>query len=88
MARTIWKFSLTFPGKAEVSMPAGAKVLLAREQGNNICVWAEVDPNANPMIRQFAVYGTGNPMPANPGRCIGTAMLFNGAAVYHFYEPH
>lgn len=86
MARTIWKF-LIDPVSLEGRLPAGAKILTAREQGEQICVWAEVDPAAPMMTRRFAVYGTGHEMPDNPGAYIGTAMLHGGSLVFHVYEP-
>lgn len=67
-------------------MPAGAKVLTAREQGDDVCLWAEVDPAAALEMRRFAVYSTGSEIPVIPGIYIGTAMLAAGRLVLHVYE--
>jgi hypothetical protein len=86
MARTIWKFQLN-PIARGVVMPVGAKVLTAREQGDTICIWAEVDPDAEGSMRHFVVYGTGHEMPDDPGTYIGTASLSGGRLIFHVYEP-
>ncbi len=81
--KTIWKFTL-HPGFA-VSMPVGAEVLHAAGQGDEVCIWALVDPTAPKERRRFDVYGTGHPMPADPGRYVGTAHL-SGPLVFHVFE--
>lgn len=84
MSKTIWKFPLA--GDGTVMMPIGAKILTVHGQGNDICVWAEVDPRMDKVERLLSVYGTGNPLPDNPGNYLGTAMLMGGALVFHVYE--
>lgn len=82
--KTIWKF---WPGeRSSLSMPRGAKVLTAREQGDGVCIWVEVDPDQPREERRFAVYRTGHKLPAEPGAYIGTAMLAGGLLVLHVYE--
>lgn len=82
---TIWKFTLTPHGFVE--MPAGAKVLTTAAQGDDICIWAEVDSGAEKETRHFEVYGTGHEMKQDMGidrRYVGTAFL--GPLVFHVYE--
>lgn len=81
----IWKFVLE--GNCEAEMPVGAKILTAREQRNNICVWAEVNPQAAKETRHFEVYGTGHAMPEGNRRYLGTAHLSGGTFVFHVFEP-
>jgi len=86
--RTIWKFVLN-PNDLKLRIPAGAKILTAREQGDAVCIWAEVNPTAEPEERMFEVFGTGHDMPFEPSverTYIGTAMLNGGALVFHVYE--
>jgi hypothetical protein len=88
MSRAIWKFPLAPPQAGDVShcdMPAGAKVLTAREQGASVCVWAEVDPCASLERRSFHIIGTGKEVPENAGPYFGTAMLDEGVYVFHIY---
>lgn len=84
VSKTIWKFPLA--GDGTVMMPIGAKILTVHGQGNDICVWAEVDPRMDKVERLLSVYGTGDPLPDNPGNYLGTAMLMGGALVFHVYE--
>ena len=81
--KTIWKFTLA-PGFG-VPMPIGAEVLHAAGQGADVCVWALVDPTAPEERRYFDVYGTGHPMPAEPGRYVGTVHL-PGPLVFHVFD--
>ena len=86
--KTIWKFVLD-PRHLTLDMPQGAVVLTAREQRDEICIWAEVDPSAINEARFFDVFGTGHDLPTGMGldrRYIGTAMLHGGSLVLHVYE--
>lgn len=46
----------------EIEMPVNAKVLSAKIQNGNLCVWAIVDPNYEMEIRTIFVIGTGWPL--------------------------
>lgn len=87
--RTIYKFTVR-PDMLKVQMPKGAKILTAREQFDEICIWAEVDTDRPNEMRHFEVYGTGHPTPADgigqSREYIGTAHLEGGALVFHVYE--
>lgn len=86
--RTIHKYKLN-PGALRVRMPADATVLTAREQIDDICVWAEVETTAPMEERVFEVFGTGHPIPTGMGadrKYIGTAHLEGGALVFHVFE--
>lgn len=85
--KTIFKYVLQ-PNGEPVEMPVSADVLTAREQGDNICVWARVDTEEALMVkRNFCVFGTGHEMPDDPNlRYVGTAMLQGGALVMHVFE--
>ncbi len=84
---SIFKYTLTLDG-ALIEMPIGAEVLTAREQGDQICVWAKVDTTMElKEQRTFKVFGTGHEMPNDPNwRYVGTAMLHGGALVFHVFE--
>jgi hypothetical protein len=68
-----------------LELPVGARVLTAKEQGNDICIWAEVDPSAELETRIFSIVETGKDIPQNASY-VGTAFLFNGSYVAHVYE--
>lgn len=82
--KTIWKFTL----KPEITleMPKGAQVLSVREQGEDICLGALVDPMAEKERRNFVSFGTGHDVPDLPMQFIGTAHLAGGGLVFHVFE--
>jgi hypothetical protein len=60
----IFKYELiTFIDKQTIKMPWQAKILSAKEQDGNLCLWALVDPDIGfEMDYTFHVIGTGNPI--------------------------
>lgn len=72
----IWKFPLPVrdDGSADVEMSADARVLHVGMQGQTICLWAVVSPDAEKVTRKFRVVGTGWPI-AKLGRYIGTVHI-------------
>lgn len=86
--KAIWKFALS--EHCTLDMPRGATILTAREQGDDVCIWAEVDPKAPLEKREFRVFGTGFELPEKVMVYRGTAMLSSGRLVLHVYEilPH
>lgn len=72
---------------ADVEMPHGARLLSVGAQGDDMVVWAIVDPQAKAVVRRFAVYPTGlTEVPAHPGRFLGTVMFEGGRLVFHVFE--
>lgn len=86
MAMCIWKWTLAIVGRQQVSMPRGAKLLAAQMQGEHPQVWALCDENAERAPRMMAIYGTGNPVPDQPGQYVGTFQLADGALVFHLFD--
>lgn len=86
MAKTIWKYPAFTAQSWTQLMPAGAKVLSVQPQGNDVQMWAIVDAGKPDEARKFTVYGTGHPMPSDPGVFIGTFQLDGGALIFHLFE--
>lgn len=96
MNKSIWKFKLEpseldFDNKITITMPYGANILTAAGQGDDICLWAEVDNrmSAPTTGRTFEVFGTGHTIPYDMGierKYLGTAMIYGGKLVFHVYE--
>lgn len=86
MAKVIWKFPVKVTDDQWVGMPSGAKIFFVGEQSGQVCLWAEVDPAAPTQSRLIRIFGTGQPMPNNPGFYIGSFMLHDGALVFHAYD--
>lgn len=85
MKHTIWKYVLQ--PEISIEMPKGAQVLSVREQGDDICLWALVDPSAEMETRSFVGFGTGHVIPnAEALRFVDTAHLNQGRLVFHVFE--
>jgi len=84
---TIWKFDVQATDTFTLEMPRGAKVLSVHNQGENVCMWAEVSPGEPKEPRTFRTCGTGHDIPADENRnFIGTFLLHGGALVFHLFE--
>lgn len=84
MSLTIHKFVLAGP-ESTISMERGAQVLHVAAQGDDLCLWAEVDTSAPLVDHDFVVVPTGGVVPfwANYR---GTALMYGGTLVWHVYE--
>ncbi|MDB5848238.1 MAG: RDJLphi1 gp43 [Rhodoferax sp.] len=82
----IWKFPVQVADEQTVMIPGGARILTVAVQAGTVCLWAEVCPGHSKRPRTLRIYGTGHPMPGNPGIYISTFMLQDGALVFHAYE--
>lgn len=82
----IWKWKIDVIDRPTVTMPVGAKLLDAQMQGGSCCLWALCDQNARAELRHLAIYGTGNPMPDEPGEFVATFQMRGGALVFHLFD--
>jgi hypothetical protein len=82
---SIWKWQLDADVQT-VMIPVGAKLLDVQMQGGACCMWGLCDEKADKQPRRIAIYGTGNPMPDNPGEYIATFQMHGGALVFHAFE--
>ena len=84
--RCMYKYTLALIDNPQaVSVPVGGVTCYVGFQGEQIAVWIEVDPDAEPELRRFTVEGTGHPIP--PGAVyVGTAQESGRALVWHVYE--
>jgi hypothetical protein len=81
---TIYKYVLSQPYQG-VSMPNGAEILSVQLQGENVCLWAKVNPSEPMRIRNIWMFGTGHPLPEMTNLVfIGTVQV--GQLVWHFFE--
>jgi hypothetical protein len=84
--QTIWKEVLKPSAVQEVMLPAGAEILCACDQHEQICIWFKCDPAAPKESRTIAICGTGHPAPDGDGRYLGTGFLHGGSFVFHVFE--
>jgi hypothetical protein len=84
--KTIYKYKI-FP-HSELDLPLGAEFLSVQTQHGEAVAWFLVDDTINRKMKRrvFNSYGTGHPVPDNPGRYLGTFQLNGGALVFHFFE--
>jgi hypothetical protein len=80
----IWKYGV--PDNGVINMPVGAEILQVREQFENVCLWALVEPGAPLEQRRFIMFGTGHPIPTGALVYRGSAHLKGGALVLHVFE--
>lgn len=81
----IWKYVLKIDDRQKIYMPTESEILSAQMQRDNLCLWALVDESKIQVDREIAIYGTGNPMPENPGKFISTFQLSN-SLVFHIFD--
>lgn len=88
MSKTIWKYPIATTDLQVVQMPAGAEVLCVQVQRGEPCLWALVDPSAEPEFRSVEVYGTGHTVRIDTGverRYVGTYQLYGGDLIFHVF---
>jgi hypothetical protein len=80
----IWKWELEVTDRQVIDMPVATQFLTVQVQRGALCLWGIVTPGEDVEPRMIRVYGTGNPIPVDPGRYIGTAQ--QGPFVWHVFE--
>jgi hypothetical protein len=86
VSRAIWKFILDINDTVVVEMPEHAIPLAVDVQNDALCLWAEVNPDAPLVKREFRIRGTGHALRGNEGKYIGTVVMRNGLLVWHVYD--
>jgi len=81
----IWKWTLQITDLQQIEMPIGAEILSVQVQHGLPQVWALVKESNETEKRTFITCGTGNPIPENIGRYLGTYQCDNGALVFHVF---
>jgi hypothetical protein len=83
----VHKFRLEH-GRNVVPMQRGAQVLCAGVDGKQFtCIWVHVPETDAPEVsRIFFVFATGEAMPMNDLRYVGTAFSAGHVYVWHVYE--
>ncbi len=71
-----------------IEMPIGAELLHLAMQGEQLCLWALVDPAAPPITRTFRILATGDTIVEHESRVthIGTVLMAEGRLVFHVFE--
>ena len=88
--KVVHKFPVPLRGAmSSVGMPKEAKLLHFDAQGDELFVWALVDPDELMEYRTFFIAGTGHTLPEQNIHIhehVGSCMMRNGALVWHLFE--
>ena len=85
-SRTVWKFHTPLAGRFTLSLPRNHRFLMFAPQGtseNDLYAWFELRPGDNVGEAEFAVIGTGHPVP-HASKHLGSCQQDN--FVWHLYE--
>jgi hypothetical protein len=82
--KSIWKWNLLVTDLQVIDVPVGTKFLTAQNQGGHLTLWGTVNQTNDLEPRTIAIYGTGNPVPDDPGTYIATVQ--QGPFVWHAFE--
>lgn len=80
----ILKFTLDITDSQVLIFNRGAELLSVGNQNGKLCLWVKCDAANETVRRTIQVCGTGNRLPADLGRFIGTA-IFPGM-VWHVFD--
>jgi len=87
-AMKIWKYQ--FDGATSMwRIPKGAEILCVQLQYGKPCIWAKVDPDAEPETRMFQIHPTGQDMGSGTFKYVGTYQIageFSECYVWHVFE--
>ncbi len=86
MGSVVWKYPINVTDRQAVRMPAGSTVLSCQFQGDQLCLWAMVNPDVSLReTRIVYVIGTGHKIPDVPLRFISTVQMIGGALIFHVF---
>ena len=84
---TIWKYQLEICDEQYLQIPSGAKILTVQIQQETVQLWACVDLDLTPVLRQIRIHGTGHNVPNHDKlKYISTFQLQDGNLVFHVFE--
>lgn len=87
MNARIYKYPLNAVTYQKVTMPAKSEILTVQVQGDTICLWALVNPDAELKERTIEIYGTGHLLIDSDSLLyISTFMLESNSLVFHVFE--
>lgn len=82
--RTIYKYPLLLTDSQIMWLPLSAKPLSVQLQGEQLCLWAEVNAGSSGQKQVvISIVGTGHPIPPGAVNYLGTVQ--QGQFVWHVY---
>ena len=87
MMKSIFKYKLGTTGLQDIEFPKGAELLSAQAIGEEIYIWAKVDPEQHMEKREIRVIGTGHQVYDDEKlRHLGTTQMCGGTLIWHVFE--
>lgn len=84
MMIAVWKFTIE-PDTTSIEIPGNCRLLSVAFQGEELRLWAAVDPSSPIRKRRLKVVGTGHEYSNLKGVFIGTA-FHPGGLVFHVFD--
>lgn len=91
--RAVFKYVLNYSWEGTIlELPINSKILHAREQGEDVCIWVELDQYEEKKEKhEFKLFTTGQEIPGGLAisekyEYIGTASLQHGNFIIHIYK--
>ena len=81
----VYKTTLKVTDRQVVMVPRGAKFLTAQIQRGEPQLWFLCDEKEPITNRIIAIYGTGHPLPEDPGEYISTFQELGGDLIWHVF---
>lgn len=82
--KKIYKYRVRTLGEQTIRMPSGAQILHVAEVGEDLFLWAKVNPHIPIKDVKLSIYGTGMDIDADNLRHIGTVVTKAGL-VWHIF---
>lgn len=86
--KTIYKYPITSAlnpvSVCQIYIPKNSMQLSIQIQNHQICLWALVNPDELPELREFIIAGTGNLLPNEGMKYLGTVQ--QPPYVWHIFE--
>jgi len=85
--KTIWKYDLEPNRVQTVTIPFGGQILSAQAKEDNApFMWVLVDPDMPMQERNIGIYTTNTAVPDEPGRYVGSFIIYEGMLEFHLFE--
>lgn len=83
----IFKYELLIVPVQQISLPENAKIMTVQFQGNQLCLWAMVNPHSYDEYRYIRIAATGEKITDESDlKYINTVQQFDGELIWHVFE--